>query len=42
LAIVAPIDFDEVGPGGDRVVLAKADAARVNGGCGEVCPAGDA
>src|SRR5580704_13019692 len=42
LAVIAPIDFDEVGPGGDGEVLAKADAAGVDGGFGEAGPGGDA
>ncbi len=42
LAVIAPIDFDEVGPGGDGVVLAEADATGVDGGFGEAGPGGDA
>src|SRR5882672_4480133 len=42
LAEVAPVDLDEVRPWGDGVVLAEADAARVEGGFGEAGPDGDA
>jgi hypothetical protein len=42
LAVVGPVDLDEVGPGGDVVVLAEADAAGVGGGLFEVGPLGDA
>src|SRR6266576_7013273 len=38
LADVAPVDLDEVRPWGDGVVLAEADAARVDGGFGEAGP----
>ncbi len=42
LAVVAPVDLDEVGPGGDGVVLTQADAARVGRRCGEAGPGSDA
>src|SRR5260370_5119110 len=42
LADVAPVDLDEVCPRGDGVVLAEADAARLDGGFGEAGPGGDA
>ena len=42
LAMVAPVDLNEVGPRSDRVVLAKADAAGVDGGGGEAGCCGDA
>jgi hypothetical protein len=40
--MVAPVDLDEVGPWRDRVVLAEADAAGVDGGGGEAGCCGDA
>jgi hypothetical protein len=42
LTDVAPVDFDEVRPRGDGVVLAEADAARLDAGFGEAGPGGDA
>src|ERR1700739_1269170 len=42
LADVAPVDLDEVGPWSDGVVLAEADAARLDGIVGEAGPGGDA
>src|SRR5713226_1736975 len=41
LAESAPVDFDEVRPWGDGVVLAEADAARLDGCFGEASPGGD-
>ena len=40
--MVAPIDFDEVSPRGDGVVLAEADAAGMGGGFFEASPLCDA
>ena len=42
LTEVAPVDLDKVCPWSDGIVLAKADAARVNGGIGEARPRRDA
>jgi hypothetical protein len=42
LTVVAPVDFDVVGPGSDGVVLAEADAAGVCGGFCKAGPFGDA
>ena len=42
LAVIAPIDFDEVGPRSNGEVLAETDTHGVNGGFGEAGPGSDA